>query len=310
MIDAGWFEASDRHAVSLYRWEPDDPAVARGIIHIAHGMGEHAARYGWVAERLVEQGYIVSANDHRGHGRTATTLGDFGDDGWNRALRDTREIIDAHRDRWSDKPLILLGHSMGSMLAQQYITMAGHTIDAVALSGSPGHPGFLQSVVVRLLVRFERWRLGPKAESPLLQSVIFGSANKAFEEDCDEPTGFEWLSRDAAQVRQYVEDPLCGFVPCTGSLAEIFGGSHAAQKRPAISGIPPSLPMYVFAGTADPVNNDLKNIERMLDRFRDQGIDITTRFYPEGRHEMFNETNRDEVMTDLVDWLAGLTATP
>lgn len=306
MTETSWFQASDGKQVFCYRWAPGDIAAIRGVIHIAHGMGEHAGRYDWIAGKLVDAGYLVTADDHRGHGKTAITLGDFGEDGWNRALQDLFEIISDHRSSHPDVPIILLGHSMGSMLAQHYITRWSSSIDALVLSGSPGYYHPLQGFIVRLLVRFERWRLGPKADSGLLQNVIFGSANNNFNDEVPEPSGFEWLSRDRDQVQAYVDDPLCGFVPCTGSLHEIFAGSREAQQKAATGKIRTALPVYLFAGTADPVNNDLKNIHRMLARYEQHGLDVTTRFYEEGRHEMFNEINRDEVAGDLLTWLGEL----
>lgn len=301
MSETRWVDAPDGTRVFLYEWQPE--GELRGMIHIAHGMGEHAGRYDRVATQLAAAGFLVTADDHRGHGKTATSLGDFGEDGWNRTLLDLFEIMTDHRASHPDKPLILLGHSMGSMLAQHYITRWSSSIDGCVLSGSPGQASFLQSLILRLVVRFERWRLGPGANSSVLEFLIFGSANKAFEDDVPEPTGFEWLSRDAAEVQAYVDDPLCGFVPCTGSLFDVFSGNHEAQQASSIATISSSLPLYVFAGDADPVNNALGNINRLLDRYRDQGLDITTRFYTEGRHEMFNEINRDEVMADLLHWL-------
>jgi len=301
------FEAADGTAVHCYRWLPEDPSRARAIVHIAHGMGEHAARYDAVGRELAARDFIVVAGDHRGHGRTATTLGRFGEDGWNRALDDLRGLIASHRENWPGKPVFLLGHSMGAMMTQHYITRYGETIDGAVLSGSPGRGSWLQGAILRLLVWFERWRLGADATSPLLEQLVFGSANKAFEAEASDPTGFEWLSRDPDQVRAYVDDPLGGFVPCTGSLHDIFSGNREALGRDAIGRIPRKLPLYVFAGTSDPVNNDMKNIDRLLARYRERGLEITTRFYPEGRHEMLNETNRTEVIGDLIDWLEGHT---
>ncbi|XOV88479.1 MAG: alpha/beta hydrolase [Pseudomonadota bacterium] len=301
MSDTFEFTASDGHKVFCYRWLPH--ANPRALVHIAHGMGEHAGRYDFLASRLVDAGYAVYANDHRGHGRTAEVPGQFGEDGWNRAIADLYELIASHQQAWPGKPLILLGHSMGAMLTQQYMATHGNTLDAVILSGSPGFAGRLQGWVSRLLVRFECWRVGPLGSSPLLQRVLFGSANKAFEQDLPEPTGFEWLSRDNDQVRAYIDDPLCGFVPCPGSLSDIFAGASWTQTREAVSAIPPVLPVYVFSGTDDPVHNRRKNMDRMLLSFGQQGITPETRFYAGGRHEMLNETNREEVVADVINWL-------
>lgn len=294
------FKASDGKDVHCYRWSSG--TEPRALVHIAHGMGEHAARYDWTARKLCAQGFEVSANDHRGHGETAEVLGDFGEDGWNRAIKDLLEIIQMRRSQYPGKPVILFGHSMGSMLSQQYIARHGETIDLVILSGSPGAGSRFQGWLLHTIAKFESWRLGNHATSPLLQSLLFGSANKAFD---DEPgaTGYEWLSRDPGTVKQYVEDPFCGFVPCCMSICDLFEAERANWTKQAVAGIPGGLPVYVFSGSADPVHNGMKNITRMLDFYRHHGLAVTTRFYPEGRHEMLNETNREAVITDTCQWL-------
>ena len=294
------FTASDGQSIVWYETAP--AGEPRAVVHIAHGMGEHAARYEWTMAGLAGAGYHVIAHDHRAHGKTADVLGDFGPDGVNAALRDMNELVLASRERFPGKPVILFGHSMGAMFSQMYITRYGDSLDALILSGSPsaGHP--FQLWLVHTIARFERWRTGGLKESDLLQTLLFGSANKNFE-DTPNATGFEWLSRDAAQVAAYVKDPMCGFVPCPRSVCDLFAEERAAGRPEAVSAIPRSLPVYFFLGTADPVNNELKNTKRLLARYRDHGLTVSTRYYEEGRHEMLNEINRDEVLKGVIDWL-------
>ncbi len=297
------FHASDGGALHVYRWEPATP---RGMVLLAHGMGEHAARYDALGVRLAAAGWLVLAPDHRGHGYTATpdALGWMGEDGWMRCVRDLQELAEALRFEHPGLPLVLFGHSMGSMLSQQFLPLHGAALDGVILSGSPGFGSALSTWVSHTIARFERWRHGERADSELLQNLLFGKANEAFEQPGVETTGFEWLSRDADQVRKYVEDPLCGFVLRTGSLCDMFAAVRSAAKPASCRQIPAALPMYVFAGSADPVHDDLKGLERMLRRYRDAGIDdITHHWYDGGRHEMLNETNRELVMDDVVTWL-------
>jgi len=295
------FPASDGTLVHCYQWKPEQ--IPLGVIHIAHGMGEHAARYDWVASQLAKAGYMIYASDHRGHGHTTKVLGQFGPDGWNRTLTDLNEMIMAHRADFPDTPVLLLGHSMGSMLSQQYIELYGETVDAVVLSGSPGFTNPILSWVLRLITTVEAWRLGDDRESSLLQNLIFGNNNKNFEAKGVETTGFEWLSRDPEQVKAYMNDPLCGFVPFPASLKLVFSGAGWTQKKSSIRGIPQTLPIYMFSGSADPVHGELKNIERILHCYEEAGLKVDTRFYAGGRHEMFNETNRDEVINELLIWI-------
>jgi len=307
-VEAFTLQASDGKHLQLYRWLP--PTAPRAAIQIAHGMGEHAARYDELASRLTARGYAVYANDHRGHGGTAEPglPGYMGADGWNRVIEDAHEINDYIRASLPDLPVVLLGHSMGAMLCQQYLYRYGADLAAAILSGSPGFSGGFQTWLSILLARYERWRRGPEADSPLLQEMIFGKANAAF--DGPDATGYEWLSRDAGQVARYVADPHCGFVLRTGSLCDLFAGAREAKQKRHISAIPHTLPLLVLSGSADPVHAGEKNLNRMLKRYRRQLGQIECQIYPEGRHELFNEINRDEVFQDLLVWLDDVLITP
>ena len=289
---------SDGARLACYAWRVDEPSA---VVHIAHGMGEHARRYDEVALALNDAGYAVYANDHRGHGKVGAP-GDMGPDGWNRVLADAYELNRHMRVEHPGLQLALLGHSMGAMLTQQYLTRYPASVDAVVLSGSPGFKKPSANRLSRLLARFEAWRLGPGAPSTFMQKLVFGNANKAF--DGPSASGFEWLSRDAVQVAKYVEDDECGFVLCAASLADLFEGSIRAQDPLALARIQSDLPMYVFSGSDDPVHGGEQDFQRMVLAYRNAGLArLDHRLYPGGRHEMFNETNRQEVIDDLIAWL-------
>lgn len=293
--------ADDGARLAAYRWLPAHAPVAG--IQIAHGMGEHAARYDRAAKRLVAAGYAVYASDHRGHGPTADPelLGWFGDDGWNRVIADAAALNHHVAERHPGLPRVLLGHSMGAMLAQQFLYRHGARIDAAVLSGSPGFPAAPMAQLSRLIARIERARLGPRASSRLLQQLVFGRANRRFAGDGD--TGYEWLSRDPNAVAAYVADPLCGFVLRCGSLAELFDGVRESMRVENILQIPARLPVFVFSGSDDPVHDGERNLERLLTRYRAHLHRVDCRIYAGGRHEMLNETNRDQVLDDLLVWL-------
>ncbi len=296
-------EASDGAAVACYGWPLDAP---RAVIHIAHGMGEHAQRYAPLALALQAGGYAVYANDHRGHGATATEqYGDLGGDGWNRVLADAYELNRLIAQRHPQAPIVLLGHSMGAMMAQLYVTRYGRSIDALVLSGSPGFKAPAANLLALLMVRLECWRLGPQQHSPLLQRLLFGANNKAFA--AADATGFEWLSSDAAAVRHYVDDAACGFVLANGSLRDLFTGAADNIRPEVLARMPADLPVYVLAGTADPVHGGQRDLQRMLDTYAARGLaQVEMRWYVDGRHEMFNETNRVQVVNDLMAWLGRL----
>jgi alpha-beta hydrolase superfamily lysophospholipase len=292
--------ASDAESIACYRALPQSP---KAVVQVAHGMGEHAKRYLTLASYLSEQGYALYANDHRGHGITGEqSLGYMGPDGWNRLLADAYELNRHTALAHPDIPIILLGHSMGSMMAQQYITRYGASIDALVLSGSPGFKAPSKNPIPRWILRFENNRVGPDGSSNTMQKLLFGSANKPF--DTPTATGFEWLSRDPEEVTKYIEDPLCGFVISTGSLVDLYAGAAQASNPININRIPKSLPIYMFSGADDPVHGEKQDIQRMWEKYQAAGLSqMTLKWYEGGRHEMFNETNKSEVMADLASWL-------
>ncbi|MCZ6619870.1 MAG: alpha/beta fold hydrolase [Gammaproteobacteria bacterium] len=292
---------SDGQSIHCYRWLPTGPL--RATVQITHGMGEHAARYEEFANRLTEAGYAVYANDLRGHGNTAhpDALGDMGDDGWNRTIEDAYEL---HRHLAAEHQNVkraFFGHSMGAMLTQQFLYRHGEVLDTAIISGSPGIGSAAQLWLSHTIARFERWRLGPGEVSNLMQNLVFGSANKPFDEEGS--SGFEWLSRDQVKVARYANDPLCGFVLRTGSLCDLFAGAREARQNKNIINIPTTLPIYIFSGSADPVHNKERDLLRLVDCYRTHGNKVTYRLYPEGRHEMLNEINCDAVIGDVLHWL-------
>ena len=183
---------------------------------------------------------------------------------------------------------------MGSFLGQTYIAEHGDKLAAAVLSGTSGPPPGILPLGKRI-VAFERWRLGPRGKSPLVQALLFGEQNKPFR---PARTPYDWLSRDAAEVDKYVADPLCGF-PLTNQLAADLVGALANLASPTLAArIPKALPIYVFSGARDPVGAKLQGL---LDVYRAAGLDVTAKLYPDARHETLNETNRDEVTRDLLD---------
>jgi alpha-beta hydrolase superfamily lysophospholipase len=295
--------ADDGTSIFVYRWEPDDPSSVVALAHIIHGMAEHAGRYARLAESLTAAGFSVSAHDHRGHGKTAgeEDVGHFGDEnGWTRVVSDTRRLLRREMDESPGKPLVVIGHSMGSFVAQQLMYEVPDWLAAVVLSASNGKPSPLASAG-RLVARAERKRLGPRGKSPLLDGLSFDAWNKAFKPN---RTACDWLSRDEAEVDKYAADPRCGF-PCTtttwvellDALAEIARPSNQAKVRK-------DLPVYIIAGADDPVSERTKGLYQLLRAYAQAGLtDVTHHFYQGARHEIFNETNRDEVTRELLFWL-------
>lgn len=295
--------ADDGAEIFVHRWDPDDASKVAAIAHVVHGMAEHAGRYARLAESLTAAGFRVYAHDHRGHGGTAreSDLGHFGDEnGWTRVVSDLRRLLRRELDENAGKPLVVIGHSMGSFMVQQLMYEVPDWLAAVVLSGSNGKPTPLASAG-RLVARAERRRLGGRATSPLLQSLSFDAFNKAFRPS---RTAFDWLSRDAAEVDRYVEDPRCGFACTTTTWIELLDALAEIARPSNQERVRKDLPVYVIAGAEDPLSDRTKGLYQLLRAYARAGLtDVTHHFYPGARHEIFNETNRGEVTHELLVWL-------
>jgi len=283
-------------------WLPD--TEVRAVLHVAHGLGEHGARYARAAEPLVARGCAVYANDCRGHGETLSADEDTGffaeSDGWNVVLSDLHECVQYEQKAHPGVPFVLWGHSMGSLLAQEYLYTWGDALDAAVLSGASGAPTLIAKLG-RYVARFERWRLGPRGRSSILESLSFGDFNKHFRPN---RTGFDWLSRDEAEVDKYIADPWCGFPGTTQLWVDLLDAIPVLTSPANQAKIRKDLPIYLFSGSQDPVGGMGTSVRALVASYEAVGLTrVTLKLYEGGRHEMINETNREEVLADLVGWL-------
>ncbi|EPJ81172.1 lysophospholipase [Pseudomonas sp. Lb2C1-1] len=296
-----WLTATDHSRLFVNQWLPETAPLA--VIMLAHGMAEHSGRYARLAQALCDEGYGVCAVDLRGHGKTGeeAILGHFADeDGWLKVVGDLASLNHHIVQQYPDTPILLLGHSMGSYIAQGYLLHHSASLHGAILSGSNFQPVTLYRSA-RLIARFERWRQGATGRSALIEWLSFGSFNKKFKPT---RTPFDWLSRDPAEVDKYVHDPLCGF-RCTNQLwVDLLGGLQQISKASNLAQIDPGLPLLVIGGECDPVSEG-KRLKDLADALRDAGSQhLQLTIYPQARHELFNETNRDEVTADVLAWIA------
>jgi alpha-beta hydrolase superfamily lysophospholipase len=277
------FDSTGGVKIAAYRWDPEgDP---RGIVQVTHGMGEHALRYADLAQALNKEGYVVYAQDHRGHGASVmpgAELGAIGAEGWTELVKD----IDRFRQRATEAhpglPLVLLGHSMGSFAAQQDLLDHSNDVTAAVLTGT---------AVLDLL------EPALNLDEPLDLTMF----NAPF---APARTEYDWLSRDEEQVDKYVADPLCGFGLDGAGGKQMFLAARQLADPERLGGMRTSLPLYIAVGEQDPVNGQLALVNALVARYEGAGLDdVTLTVYPGARHEIFNETNRHEVYADLIAWL-------
>jgi alpha-beta hydrolase superfamily lysophospholipase len=281
--------AADGAAIAAYRAMPAGPA--RAIVQIAHGMSEHYLRYRHLTDRLNEAGFAVFANDHRGHGASTSAhgLGEFGPGGFQVVVDDMAALTALAKEEVPGKPFVLLGHSMGSFAAQLYLLEHHRQLSALVLTGTAAMDQLLAALLA--------------GGGPVTLELL----NAAFE---PARTSFDWLSRDEAQVDAYVADPLCGFTLSNAAMGSVFQLGAGARTDPRLAQVRHNLPIYVISGERDPVVGPDQALARaLIDSYRQAGLtNIEHRIFPGGRHEMFNETCRDEVEDELVAWLEGALA--
>lgn len=288
-------------SIHYFKWADGEP---KAVIQIMHGMGEHAARYERLAKDVMPLGFAVYANDHRGHGKTAAghdKIGYFDDgDFWADTQSDLKQFNALIRTAHPDKPLFILGHSMGSLLARDYISNNTDRIHGVILSGTGGDPGLLGSIG-QLLAKLLASIHGRKTRSEFLRGISFGKFNKEFS---PMRTPADWITTDEAVVDAYVADPMCSKTFTSGFWIDLLNGVKRINKAAAFNSTSKDLAIYLFAGDRDPVGDFGKGVTEVFEKYKKAGIkDIQCTLYPNGRHEMLNEINRDEVISALVNWM-------
>ncbi|MBT9490660.1 MAG: lysophospholipase [Rubrivivax sp.] len=281
---SSFVSAADGTAITTYTW-PDVAGTPLGVVQIAHGLAEHGARYDRFALALNAAGFVVHAVDHRGHGRSANGhLGQLGPAGFEGLIADVAQFGAALRTQHGGLPLFLFGHSMGSFAAQAALLDHAATWSGVVLSGSTA----LDMLAAAMA------SAPPDAPSGLA----------AFNAGFEHRTGYEWLSRDPAEVDAYVADPWCGWEVPDDVIPSLFAPAPRLADAALLARIRSDLPILIASGDADPLAGGGALIQLLGQRYRDAGVrDVSVTLYPAARHEILNESNRDEVTADIVAWL-------
>ena len=287
----------DGNVNAFHCWLPE--GGVQSLVLLSHGMTEYAFRYAPFGEFLNSRGIALFAEDHRGHGKTAERAeregtGSFGyladKDGFFRVVDDIMEEARMLRGQYPGKKLFLFGHSFGSFIAQCFIERYGQLVDGCILCGSAGprlsvYPG---SLIIKAITAFS----GKKNISPLIGKLTMGSY------------GDNWLSRDTGLLAKYVSDPWCTFKCKNGFYVDMLSGLCYIHRKKSLAAIPKSLPVFLIAGTDDPVGDYGKSVRALYGCYRKLPLaDVTLKLYEGAKHELLNEINRAEVMNDVLAWM-------
>ena len=298
-------QTDDGHRVLIDLWLPPE---AKALVHVLHGLSEHPARYERFARHCNARNFAVAAHSHRGHGENCPEdeLGHYADDdGWNKLIADAAFVQSYLGKQLPDIPIVVLGHSMGSYVAQSFVMRGEGAASALILSASSFNSR-LQLIIGHWIAAIESMRGGKKGKSALLNKMGFGEFNKAF---APNRTAFDWLSRDQQEVDKYVADPLCGADSSNRLWFDLTGGLLEVTSSSALRKIRSDLPILITGGADDPAGGQ-KGLTRLNQKYISTGHSHTSlKIYEHGRHEMLNETNRDEFSEDLTQWMSSAVLT-
>ncbi len=283
-------------------WEPENQPKA--VLQIVHGMAEHIERYDRFARYLNQNSILVVGADNASHGKSISKdgiRGYFGaEHGWNSLIQDIQSVHSIIKQSYCGLPCILFGHSMGSFLARSYAARHGDDLDGFIFCGTAGKNPALP--VAKLFARCEIRKNGASTPSRLLDKLSFGAYNNAFKPN---RTPFDWLSRDEAEVDKYVDDPACGFVFTAAGFRDLFDGLGEVSG-PQWARRVPKRPILLIAGDADPVGANGKGVKQVEAWLVQSGHRVKCILYPGARHELLNETNREQVSDDVRLFIEGV----
>jgi alpha-beta hydrolase superfamily lysophospholipase len=279
----------------------------RAVIQINHGLAEHAARYARFADFLSMRGCHVYAHDHRGHGFTRAPdapQGRFGNEnGGDKVIADVVAVHDLIAKSHPCLPVIAFGHSMGGLIALNFVLRHSARIHAAAVWNANFTAGLPGRAALAILA-WERFRIGSDVPSQLLPRLTFGAWGRKI---VGHRTLFDWLSRDPAEVDKYIADPLCGWPASVSLWRDLFGFIFYGADDANFAAVRKALPFNLVGGENDPATDGGKAVAHLAKRMRRMGFsNLVSTIYPQTRHESLNEINRDQVMTDFAAWLDGV----
>ena len=275
----------------------------KAILQIAHGMAEHFGRYEEFAGHMAEQGVLVCGNDHLGHGRTAENaddLGYFGGyKGWVHMVDDMHLLTRRIKETYGEMPYFLLGHSMGSLLSRAYLTCYGNELSGAILMGTSGK-NKLTKLALPIVNTIGALK-GERHRSLLIYSIAFGGFTKRYEKGASR---LAWMSRDPAVLAAFKDDPKCNFVLTVAGFRDLMNVLTFVSRKEWAKEVPKGLPVYLVSGSMDPVGEYGKGVQHVYkDLLKARVKDLRMKLYPDARHEILNEPEKNTVYQDLQDWL-------
>ena len=287
------------------RYTPAENIKPKAVIQIAHGMAEHHERYEEFIEFLTSNGYAVYINDHLGHGKSVketSELGYFGENnGYLYLVEDMKILTEIAKADYPDLPVILFGHSMGSMLARLYSEKYGKLLKGAVYCGTTGANAAAGAgiAIIKIIAKFK----GDHYRSKLINNLAFGTYNNKTEKK----TTFDWLTTDNAIVDKYIADPLCGYLFTTNGYRDLLTLMQVISRNDWYTSVPKELPVYLIAGDADPVGAYGKGVQSVYQGLVDTNHnDVSIKLYNGDRHEILNEKDKSDVFNDILNWIETL----
>lgn len=297
-------KSRDSKELSLYKWEPENKENIKGIVQIVHGSCEHSGRYRDFSSFLVQNGYVVYSNDHRGHGLTAESeeeLGFIADkNGWEVLVEDVLEINKLINNDYPNLPIFMIGHSMGSFIARHYATLYGNTIKGVVLSGTAHNNRLLLKFAITLSDIYIKIH-GNRYRSKFINYLTYGAFNRKVS---SHRTKYDWICIDEKVVDEYEKDVYCGYIFTSNAFKEMFRGLYYITNIKNIKKTPKDLPILLLSGKKDVVGNEGKMVIECYEKYKEAGIeDLDIKLYEKMRHEILNEVGKKEVYEDILSWI-------
>ena len=299
-----YFPSKDGNTeIHTVEWEPEGEVKA--VLQLCHGMVEYIERYEELAEYLCRCGFYVVGSDHLGHGKSVQSKAEYGffHERYGNAciLSDMHTLRQRSMKKYPDVPYFMLGHSMGSIMLRQYIQMYGNGLSGAILLGVVQEQPRILLCVLRRMCVFTAMLRGWHYRSKMIDKLVTGSFNKKFK---PARTRADWVTSDHEKLEKYVQDPLCSFIFTVNAYYHMLGGMQRMQKKENVFMIPKTLPILFAAGMEDPVGGFGKGVRRVYEKYKAVGIrDVTLRLYTGDRHELLNETDREQVQKDLYQWM-------